>query len=786
MTCERNIRYCFEPGFALSLSMEALYRDGENLSLRPKTFETLRFLLQNPGRLVTKAELMEQVWSDAAVTDDVLVQSIADIRRALGDDARNPAFVQTVPRRGYIFMKKVRMEREREAESASPPPPDQSTRPVEQAVPAADGKARMGYLIPALLLIFTVVALALWQLLTLWNEDTRPQDRTHPLAMAVLPFDVRSDQEANQWLSMGLADMISTGLWNSPGLEVVSRRRLSEAGVEGPVSGKRAVEAVRRAGAERFISGHFYRLGDKIEINASLMDAVSGETAFTLRERLNSTDDIFQAVDAICLKVLQNLAVERGLHPPRGSDITEFTTPSLEAYRHYITGLDHFLRGGQNGAEQARLELEQAIQIDPSFAMAYFKLAQVEHWAASWGYSQGEAIQALSRALPFSDELPEKERLLLLGLKALWIDSSPDQALATWEELSERYPVFAAEAGIPSMIVRVLVARGELEQAIRHGEAQLGSAFLAADERSRLCASLAMGHRSWGDLEEAVELGQQAVRLWPLKEGSVYANQLINLGRFYIDVGQREKAYKCFQQARGPAVADAANLTDLGWGYYMAGDLEEALGLGQAALKVDPEYGNAHHLMGWIHLAQERYSQAAASLTWAFERTPPQFGWSFHGILEADLPALYYSGVAYQKLGKNNLASMIFNQVIKRCRDLRRAWKGKNRPALDVVQTHTYEGLALCRLGDYEDCLETVHRVPPEISRYYELSQHLARIYALLDRPQESLDWLEKSIQAGNRQFQHLRDNPDFDKLRTQPRFRRLVEIPDSSPRAGR
>lgn len=92
--------YSFE-GFALNLDRASLLHDGQTVKLRPKSFETLRYLLENRGRLVTKDELIQAVWPDSFVTDDSLVQCLMDIRRALGRDSQN--YIKTVPRRGYIF-----------------------------------------------------------------------------------------------------------------------------------------------------------------------------------------------------------------------------------------------------------------------------------------------------------------------------------------------------------------------------------------------------------------------------------------------------------------------------------------------------------------------------------------------------------------------------------------------------------------------------------------------------------------------------------------------------------
>src|SRR5215203_935864 len=96
--------YSFDE-FSLDLTRGALRRGASEIKLRPKSFEVLKYLAENGGRLVTKDELIEAVWTETAVTDDSLVQCLKDIRRALDDNAQ--AFIKTVPRRGYIFEKEV-------------------------------------------------------------------------------------------------------------------------------------------------------------------------------------------------------------------------------------------------------------------------------------------------------------------------------------------------------------------------------------------------------------------------------------------------------------------------------------------------------------------------------------------------------------------------------------------------------------------------------------------------------------------------------------------------------
>src|SRR5688572_12048330 len=88
-------------------SLGCVRRAGAEQHLRQQTFQVLLYLLDRRERLVTKRELIEQVWRGAAVTDDALVQCIVDIRKALGDDCRRPRYIKTVPKAGYRFIASV-------------------------------------------------------------------------------------------------------------------------------------------------------------------------------------------------------------------------------------------------------------------------------------------------------------------------------------------------------------------------------------------------------------------------------------------------------------------------------------------------------------------------------------------------------------------------------------------------------------------------------------------------------------------------------------------------------
>src|SRR5688500_4367847 len=94
--------------FRLDISEKVLLHEGKPVSLTPKVFETLRILVENAGRLLEKDELMKRIWQDRFVEESNLTFNIKMLRKALGDNAAKPRFIETVQRRGYRFVAKVK------------------------------------------------------------------------------------------------------------------------------------------------------------------------------------------------------------------------------------------------------------------------------------------------------------------------------------------------------------------------------------------------------------------------------------------------------------------------------------------------------------------------------------------------------------------------------------------------------------------------------------------------------------------------------------------------------
>jgi DNA-binding winged helix-turn-helix (wHTH) protein/Tfp pilus assembly protein PilF len=96
--------------FTLDLAARRLDRDGAEIALQPKVFETLRYLVENPGRVIGREEFLSRLWADTYVGDAALTRCVKEVRRALGDDSRSPRFVGTVPGVGYRFLAEIQAE----------------------------------------------------------------------------------------------------------------------------------------------------------------------------------------------------------------------------------------------------------------------------------------------------------------------------------------------------------------------------------------------------------------------------------------------------------------------------------------------------------------------------------------------------------------------------------------------------------------------------------------------------------------------------------------------------
>ncbi len=215
----------------------SLERDGECRRIEPKLMEVLVFLAAEPERVHLRREILDSVWQDTFVTEEVLTNAVWELRQALGDDARSPRFIRTVPRRGYGLVAPVGVL---DAGAGEGGPPAER-RP---------GAAPRRRLLSTAVWLGGGLALALG-LLSLWVVPPSGAGAAWPHSIAVMPIEGLSDQRAQRTFAAALTDSLTTELAASGRYEVPSRSSV----VELAGKGLTATEIARRLDADAFLEG---------------------------------------------------------------------------------------------------------------------------------------------------------------------------------------------------------------------------------------------------------------------------------------------------------------------------------------------------------------------------------------------------------------------------------------------------------------------------------------------------------------------------------------------------
>ncbi len=131
-------------GVVVRPSLNRVERHGQEIRLRPKSMEVLAFLAARPGRVATREEVLSAVWPGISVAEEGLTQCIADIREALGDNVRQPIYIETIPKRGYRLIVRVEVigngEPPASGATTGPLPDARASRPDAVAVPTVPGR----------------------------------------------------------------------------------------------------------------------------------------------------------------------------------------------------------------------------------------------------------------------------------------------------------------------------------------------------------------------------------------------------------------------------------------------------------------------------------------------------------------------------------------------------------------------------------------------------------------------------------------------------------------------
>lgn len=353
--------------FEVDSGSREIFKQGRKVKLQEQPFELLLALLERPGEVLTREELKQRVWPDDTVVDfdRGLNRAVNRVRDALGDDAENPRFVETIPRRGYRFIAPVQELGLTEATPAT----SGHTEGVARESPAG-AAPRTRALTGKRALLAAAAAMALAAVL-FWNRGnwrdglTMASPEPQVRSIAVLPFENLSNDPAQDYFADGITDELITDLAALDGVRVISRTSVMV------YKGKRQpLPVVAGAlGVDAVVEGSVEHANQRVRITAQLLLA---------REDRHLWAESFERDLGDVLTVQRDIAAAiarqiRAHVSPLAA--TRRTAIDPTAYDDYLQG--HFFWNRRNvpDTRTAISYFERAIGVDPNAAIAWAGLA---------------------------------------------------------------------------------------------------------------------------------------------------------------------------------------------------------------------------------------------------------------------------------------------------------------------------------------------------------------------------------------------------------------------------
>lgn len=460
------MEYAFN-GFTLNLDKFELKRHGKPVAVEPQVFLLLKLLVQNKDRLVTKEEIVQEIWHGGSVSDASISSRIRSARNAIGDDGTKQQLIRTIHGRGFRFLAETTTKTfSRDVGFLGNPQPNATQLPGD-----------------------TTLEIPL--------ENTKP-------SIAVLPFEVLGALPANRILADAVPHDLIQALSCLNWILVIARG--STARFRSPVSDIKEIGTA--LGVRYVLSGSVEILGHALAITTELSDVSTNGIIWT--ERFTSdTSDVHQIRTEITTKVVSSLEIRIPLNETRKAHLS--VSENLDSWANYHLGLRHAGRFTNTDNQKAIAYFERAIRQDPGFARAHAGLSLTSFQTAIMRYDTRDKNAALD-ARRFAERSVELDPLdpfsnFTLGRSFMLFDDldSSSEWVARATVLNPNYAQGFYALGFAEMLA------GKPTVALVHSDKALALSPLDP-LRFGMLAGRTIIHIIDGDYRRAAEAGERASR----------------------------------------------------------------------------------------------------------------------------------------------------------------------------------------------------------------------------------------------------------------------------------
>jgi DNA-binding winged helix-turn-helix (wHTH) protein/tetratricopeptide (TPR) repeat protein len=421
---------------------QLLWRDGQLVAVTPKAFETLLVLVRRSREVVTKDDLLKEVWPDSFVEEANLSQHIFKLRKALGDTLEGERYIVTLPGRGYRFavpvrtiaeggdvlIAQMRSRAEILIEESTPEPVDTLESQPALPPPAPSKRRWPRWLVAS----GTVIAIAIIALLL--RHRTSSLNSRDPVLVADFANHT-GDPVFDDALRQGL----EVQLQQSPYLNLVSEDRIQKTlslmsqppGTK--VTGQVARELCLRTGSAALIEGSIQSVGAQYVLNMRSTNCRTGDVIDLEQAQVARKEEVLGAITRLTTGFRKRAGESVAALERHDVPLAEATTPSIDALKAYSLGLQAIEAQSEDSSIPY---FKRAIEIDPKFAVAYSWLALL--YGASG--SSALATENARKAYQLADHVSDNERFFISAYYYGRAAGNQEKARQICEEWIQTYP----------------------------------------------------------------------------------------------------------------------------------------------------------------------------------------------------------------------------------------------------------------------------------------------------------------------------------------------------------